>query len=318
MYATPHKDPVMDASGWLLLQLHIILDGDKMHEVIDWTCFGSETSPETVRPPFHMICLFCLQLTRWLPPSLGCQIHLLSSHVPSKTKRVSPLDGTTEVIQKLAAKGISVLPPSAAPLASPLASSAAGAARSGADNDNEDEDDEDDEDVLGGYLQQETSTEPKPNDPQPSTKLDPRFNLYRAPVDPSSITKKYQQVYAALSYYYPKLGHHGHKGLTKQLLEMGYSVGKIAFALGWSNSVMETIYGNNAIPHNVRAAHLSVFCYRCILIFDSIHVLPGPSRRRWFPPERDVPRCARQSCGMGQRARELDEYMRQVDFPAGG
>ncbi|ORZ33788.1 hypothetical protein BCR44DRAFT_350373 [Catenaria anguillulae PL171] len=32
---------------------------------------------------------------------------------------------------------------------------------------------------------------------------------------------------------------------------MSYGIDDIAFALGWSNSVMETIYGHNAIPYKI-------------------------------------------------------------------
>ncbi|ORZ32144.1 hypothetical protein BCR44DRAFT_334063 [Catenaria anguillulae PL171] len=155
---------------------------------------------------------------------LLCLSMTLSS-LPSKIYSANPPQTlpswTTEIIKDLAAKGILVMPPSAESLAAPSASV------SGSANDAEHDEDEDDQDVLGG-LDMQTET----NDSRSPSASDPRLKLYRAPIDPSAITKKYQKIYAALAYRYPKLGHHGRKWLTKQLLEMGYNMSEISFALG--------------------------------------------------------------------------------------
>ena len=102
-------------------------------------------------------------------------------------------------------------------------------------------------------------------------KRDRRNVLFRFHVHASSITRKYEEIYREIAYFYPKLGHHGRKWLTKQLLEMGYEVNEHAFALGWSNSVMETIYGHNAIPHNICVNDLlhSILCLQSNSLFFS-------------------------------------------------
>ncbi|ORZ30501.1 hypothetical protein BCR44DRAFT_265797 [Catenaria anguillulae PL171] len=241
MYAAPHRDAVMDAPGWLLLQLHLILDGDRMHEVIDWTSFGTKDSPCT------SIVVASISFNAML--TFVRQVHVFSSHKAQKAQKASTIDsGIEAVTQGIIDQGV--------PIVLPSAIGRDGESNRGASQEQDAGDDIDDD-------------------------SDSRKRTYRNPIDPATITSGYQQVYQKVDFFCPKVGHHGRW------------VDEIAFALGWSNSVMETIYGHNAILYRV------------------LRGAAGITPHEAYPCE------ASPSCRLGQAATGFAKSWRSFAFPMG-